>query len=81
MTADLVAGIRTDETLPTGIGGCGGSSAAAAINALTRNEQTYGFRYLETHLPLGAAVYALGSLMPPESSLSKQYIVIIVQSV
>jgi hypothetical protein len=41
-------------------GGEGESFAAAAVNALTRNEQTHGFRYSESHLPLGAAVYVLG---------------------
>jgi E3 ubiquitin ligase len=62
--------VRPDEATVEGVvavqryepykGDDGGSFAAAALNALTRNEQTHGFRYVESHLPIGAPVYILG---------------------
>ena len=41
-------------------GGESGNFAAVALNALTRNEQTHGFRYTESHLPLEMPIYVLG---------------------
>ncbi|ODA67128.1 E3 Ubiquitin ligase [Methyloligella halotolerans] len=55
-----VEGISAVERYEPYEGGSEGGFAVAAINALTRNEQTHGFRYSEVQLPLDAPIYVLG---------------------